>query len=399
MKHVKLIFVEAGNNHNKFYNMVENDDDTFTATWGRVGSKSDSKIYDMSDWDKKYHEKVKKGYTDNTDLFVESASGVQFRNIQDSDVTEFISSLQRFSNTSVEQNYTVSSESVTLKQIETAQSIIDALAKIKGKKIKPDNVNPKLIDLFKVIPRRMAHVQDNLIADGLKRKEYLEKINSEQETLDVMRGQVNLNSLQVANTDANKTILDAMGIEIKFVDKKSEENYIKSLMGKNENQFVRAFKINHKKTRDSLIKFTKNNAYRDLWHGSRNENWWSILDGGLVLRPANATINGKMFGYGLYFADKAQKSIGYTSLSGSYWANGNNKKAYLALFNVALGNCYHTKEHKNWMCDLNYDNLREKGDYDSLFAEGGIDLRNNEYIIYKENQCTMGYMIEIKGAL
>ena len=29
-----------------------------------------------------------------------------------------------------------------------------------------------------------------------------------------------------------------------------------------------------------------------------------------------------MFGHGLYFAPRAKKSIGYTSLNGSYWSGG-----------------------------------------------------------------------------
>ena len=36
-------------------------------------------------------------------------------------------------------------------------------------------------------------------------------------------------------------------------------------------------------------------------------------------------------------ADKARKSIGYTSLGGSYWANGNDDKAYLCIFEFATG--------------------------------------------------------------
>jgi poly [ADP-ribose] polymerase len=40
---------------------------------------------------------------------------------------------------------------------------------------------------------------------------------------------------------------------------------------------------------------------------------------GLLIRPSGAVHTGSMFGDGIYFADKAQKSIGYSSLSGSHW--------------------------------------------------------------------------------
>ena len=62
-----------------------------------------------------------------------------------------------------------------------------------------------------------------------------------------------------------------------------------------------------------------------LWHGSRNENWMSIISNGLILNP-NAVITGKMFGQGIYFAPKSRKSFGYTSYDGSYWARGNSKR-------------------------------------------------------------------------
>ena len=110
-----------------------------------------------------------------------------------------------------------------------------------------------------------------------------------------------------------------------------------------------------------------------------------------------------MFGYGTYFADKAKKSIGYSSFRGSYWASGNQDVAYLALYNVHLGNWFHVlgrncqySRHQSWMTSLDYKKLRSYGDYDSLFAEGGADLMNNEYTVYEENQSTISYLVEIK---
>lgn len=58
----KLIMVTAMNN-NKFYVMQSNDDNTsFTATYGRVGNAGQTATYPMSKWSQKYNEKIKKGY-------------------------------------------------------------------------------------------------------------------------------------------------------------------------------------------------------------------------------------------------------------------------------------------------------------------------------------------------
>jgi poly [ADP-ribose] polymerase len=104
-----------------------------------------------------------------------------------------------------------------------------------------------------------------------------------------------------------------------------------------------------------------------------------------------------MFGNGIYFADKAQKSIGYSSLRGSYWTGGTSNTGFLALFQVHTGNWLHIRNHEYWMYDLTEQKLKNRGPYDSLFAEGGADLRNNEYIVYNLAQCTVKYLVELSG--
>jgi poly [ADP-ribose] polymerase len=37
----------------------------------------------------------------------------------------------------------------------------------------------------------------------------------------------------------------------------------------------------------------------------------------------------------------------------------------------------------------------DKEGFDSVFAKGGADLRNNEYIVYNSAQCTVSHLIEI----
>ena len=148
---------------------------------------------------------------------------------------------------------------------------------------------------------------------------------------------------------------------------------------------------------DIFLDKAKNKKVDLFWHGSRNENWLSILKTGLVLRPANAIVTGKMFGYGLYFADKFRKSLNYTSLSGSYWAGGTQKTAFLSLYDVHTGNQMKISKHQSWCYDLTESKLKaRKANCDSLFAKGGVDLINNEYIIYNQSQCTIRYLIEVE---
>ena len=65
---MKKVYLEnTDNHHDKFYHMIENKDGaSFTASWGRTGSNGRTQIYGMNEWDKKYREKISKGYKDTT---------------------------------------------------------------------------------------------------------------------------------------------------------------------------------------------------------------------------------------------------------------------------------------------------------------------------------------------
>ena len=391
----KFILVTP-NNNNKFYNMLDMGDDTFLAEWGRVGAKTISKTYPISQWQSKSREKMNKGYKDITHIFSDSKEVEEYCDIDDHNISSLVKSLQQYSRQSIYDNYMITSENVTPAMIESAQSVIDQIMfLIEKRKYSAKDIDNLLIELYTIIPRRMTHVKEHLTSSMKNiKKELRNKIAQEQETLDVMRGEVSVNE---KTRETSQSLLEAIGISVENVNN-SEIKTIKKLMGKDKDYFRRAFKINHTKSQDRYTQqFSQSKKKKSqlLWHGSRNENWWSILESGLLLRPASAVITGKMFGYGIYFADAMKKSMGYTSSYGSYWAGGSSSTAYLALFDVHLGNPLKVKAHDDWMYDLTQNKLRRRGDYDSLFAKGGIDLINNEYIIYSESQCTIKYLIEI----
>ena len=397
----KLIMVTEVNN-NKFYDMVEDDDGSITATWGRVDVTSTVTHYPVGKkkWETLLKSKLKKGYVDMTELRAEQVDVVDFTDISNKRISKIVRDLQNFANKSVQQNYTISTEAVTVKQLDTAQDILDDLSKYLKPRTKAVEVNDRLLELYRTIPRRMKKVQHHLFDDDSVTAHNLGELNmlvaNEQATLDVLRGQVKVSSVKTENA-GQKNILDAMGLEFQEVADKDIQ-FIKKLMGKSSGQFRGAFRVINQKSQskfDRNLADTKSTNIRSYWHGSRNENWWSILDTGLVLRPTNAVITGKMFGYGLYGAPKARKSIGYTSLRGSYWASGSSSRGFLALFDFHVGNSLKVKRHEGWMSSLTYQKLRAKGDYDSLYVVGGVDLINDEVIVYRENQLTIKYLVEI----
>jgi len=397
-KAVKLMMVTGSANNNKYYNMTELGDGNFKAEFGRVGASPQVATLPMGRWNAQYRSKITKGYKDITELFVEeSTSSVDFSDISDYAIKSLVAKLQAYAKGEVARNYNVSAEKVTKKQTDEAQSLINGLVGL----LKPNDINKILIDLYTVIPRKMSNVKDHLLLEfsAIDASIVNKLITKEQDLLDVMSSQIKQVELVKENVDSSLTILDAMGLTMENITS-DEASLVKNKLSDIQHMYVNAFKVTNKKTQakfDDFVAKAANKKKELFFHGSRNENWLSILGTGLVLRPTSAVISGKMFGYGTYFADKARKSLGYTSSRGSYWARGTSDEAYMALFDVHLGNMLQTKRRESWMGSLDEAQLKARGNYDSLFAEGGADLINNEYIVYHENQSTVKYIIQLKG--
>ena len=405
----KLVYVAVDDGKtkqsNKFYNMYEQDDGTFATEWGRVDSTASIGSYPMSKWDSTIKKKIKKGYKDVTELFAEVVDNgpTKMVDIKDKSAKALMDKLQRFANTSIEQNYTVSSKSVTQKQIDEAQAALDEIAAQTKLRRDVDKLNDAFLHLFHIIPRRMKDVRQHLF-DGDKITKSLlpdiqKAIANEQDTLDVMAGQVLINdgSNEVQeDPNQHQDLLTMLGLEI--VEATQEEwDYVQEKMGPNAKQVKAVHMVKNLATQkrfDRQVEQATDKHVRHFFHGSRNQNWLNILSTGLMVRPAGAIHTGSMFGDGIYFADKAQKSIGYSSLRGSHWTRGNDNVGYLAMFAVHTGKWKKILHHDSSCYKLSKSVLKREG-YDSVFAQGGADLRNNEYIVYDGAQCTISHLIEI----
>ncbi len=401
LRTVKLIMVTAENN-NKIYEMREQADDTFTVQFGRVGAAKSTTTYPMAQWDKKFREKVAKGYVDQTHLYAEKALATDAATIANPDVRGLMSRLLEFANQSIYQNYVVTAQDVTRKQIDTAQQLLDELAALIGVGLDVTAYNSKLLDLFKVIPRKMGKVGQYLVAEPPAAPDDLQPLHnrlaSEQDILDVMRGQVEL-----APTDADApplTLLESLNLTVEPVTDKRVLTLIERMMGRDADKFDAAFSVRQAATQTAFEQYVSGRVNRKtqlLWHGSRSENWLSILKTGLLLRPANAVITGKMFGYGIYFADQFSKSLNYTSLHGSVWANGNQKEAYLGIYDVHVGRQMVVTQHEAKYQQLDGNGLKRLSpNYDSVYAQRGVSLLKNEFVVYHPAQCTVRYIVRIK---
>lgn len=396
-----LVMVTAGANNNKYYDMKPQGD-MWVATYGRIGSGSQTRTYSKREWDKKYNEKIRKGYIDQTDLIqdlisTEKPTQSEYKEIDNAEIAAIVERLQAMAKKAISENYTVSSNKVTQAMVDEAQNIITGLLNITDVK----SFNEELLKLFTTIPRKMSSVSSYIARDN---GEFNKIISREQDLLDIMKGQV-VQKQVVEETKETKpindnTILEHLGLE--FEECSNEDiATIKVALGSCSDKFHKAWKVKNLRTQKRFDDFVKENNIKDvrlLFHGSKNENWWSIINSGLMLRPTNAVITGKMFGYGIYYAPKARKSLGYTSLSGSYWARGSSSSGFMALMDVAYGKPYDVYSFDSKYYNFNYEELQKNcPGANCLHAHEGNMLRNDEIIVYKEEQCTIKYLVELKN--
>jgi poly [ADP-ribose] polymerase len=386
MRSEYLMFVSQ-NNNNKWYRMAERDDGTFLAQWGRVGAAGQDKVYPGSMWDSQLRSKLAKGYTrvaGHGDAVISGAFDVS---VKDDVVRELISFLMKSAKQSVKLNYNVDAGSVTQAQISVAQDIIGQLQSSIGEPAA--KVNVLLEQLYRTVPRKMSDTRKYFLRPVYADSYLRELLQSEQALLDSLGAQAQGGALH-----GEQLTLDSLGLDIQVASDTERKEIAKKTDFKVSNQKI--FRVVNKLT---ALRFKNTDSPRLLYHGAKNFSWMGILSEGLRIKPAGIPTTGSMYGNGCYFASKAKKSIGYTSLKGSYWASGNESRAFLAVFEVALGRVWDVQpdgNYQTWMSSLNDQKVKAKG-YDSVYAKAGADLRNDEYIVYDVSRCNIKYLIELNS--
>jgi len=405
MKTVKLIHNSTDNTVKKFHNMTQLDDSTFEVHYGSAGSKGVKQKYPMSEWDKMIRDKKRKGFNDVTSndkiVRIGDASFVDLK----PKVKDLLEKLNKYAKEAIKLNYTVEISDVSELLVEQAQELIDKINSKLQIGANMSEITMLTLSLFKKIPRKIKNVQESLIkpiTDSNSLDAARDKLTVEQGLLDVIKGQLDKAVASDDVTDAVDnskvlTILDNLGLDIDEITP-AEEQMLKDMMNESKSKFISAYKVINFKTQkafDNEISKSKNKTTKLLFHGSRSENWLSIIRSGLQLHP-NAVTTGKLFDNGIYFANVADKSLGY--ISGGRWNYGSSDNDnWLAVYEVHTGNaCTYN--------DLNNSNVRlhdfvPQNGFDSYFADKNIERRyrlmRDEYIVYKEEKCTIKYLIHI----
>lgn len=399
---VKLLMV-TGDNNNKYYDFKDNGNGTFTVHWGRVGTPGKFTTYDISEWDKKYNEKTRKGYQDVTG---NTKHVTEYAEVTDAEINQLLNAFLENSRQYV--SHFTDSGVISDSAAAEAQDCINRMAKNIDIPNPDQNTlnafNKDLLKLFTIIPRKIKDVREALVHNYNDRQKV---VKEEQSLLD------NLITLSktAPSTSGDQTIEDAFGFHISKCTQE-EIDFIKQRLsedGFTRYKFNRAWKINTPKREADFLDYLETNHLANnkdnvkfYWHGTGTENVLSIMANGLMIKPANAYRCGSAYGDGIYNAPNADKASGYTSIAGSVWKGGNSNVAFMFLNAVIMGKQYDVHDNYETYGGIKIYNLdREKFasvdlGYHSIYAHSGGYLRRDEVIVFNPSQVCCKFLIEFK---
>lgn len=400
-KEAYLTCINTESNNYKFYHLKpDNSTQKLDCAYGRIGSSENEAFgrhnhlkepYDSYLYWIRYYEKLSKGYIDQTDIFLNNSSEnseEEIEKVEEVEKTdknkasiELYAELKRAAKHIVEEAL-VNSE-VTEAQVKEIRRLLDVLSDKKTVK----SFNEVLKQILVLSPRKSRYINTLL---AYKKQDFEGIYDREEQLLTAME------TLLGKKTSNHKNTIDHfrdLGIEVYEATPKQIEEVKKHLEDNLDTRVVTVYRVINKAQKERFNDYLKKNkikTVRQFWHGSVNENWLSIIINGLKLNPSNVRITGKMFGYGIYFAPKAQKSMGYTSCNGSYWAHGKLNNGYMGLYATAYGH----PEYVTSSGQYNEDYIKSKHKNCVYAKAKNTGLRNDEIIFYNEDAVLLNYIVE-----
>lgn len=385
---VYLTCINPKFNNYKFYRLTQQGDQVI-ATYGRIGAEKGEVFgertytYPKRMFWVKYREKLAKGYVDQSKIYLSKPVEQGTFKREPSSCAEaetpaaaLYRTLRTFAKRHVE-NTCVSSH-ITQGMVDASRKFLNTLYERKT----VNGFNNTLLKLLAVCPRRVRNVADLL---AVKKEDFANIIDREEGLLAAMEVLVS----DPKENKVNQATEAFEGIEVYIATDKQKEQVLERLSPQLHSKVKEVYRVIPKEQQKRFDAYLKKNGIKkvmQLWHGSRNENWLSIVENSLKLRP-DAVITGKMFGDGIYFAPSSMKSWNYTSFHGTTWAHGNSDKAFMALYATAYGEPLDVYTAQRF----SQNTLQGKN---CVHAHAGSVLRNDEIVFYDESAMVINYIVE-----
>lgn len=423
IEEIRLINVESDVNMNRWWTGRLYDSGDVETLWGRVGNSGQSKLFPNAGRSfllEKQREKTKKGYTElktvggpaspvaaqskvvgNSELkqiakaqLAKSGSPTMTRLIDrlvESNVHRITSSTQITFNSSTglfstplgivtpdgitaARNILVTINQGVIRQDYQSNQMRDAFNQFM--RIVPQNVGMKRFDVNTIFPDTAAVQKQSDVLDSLEAS-----YQALQTQTPTTPSATNKPLEQVFQVDLDTL---ATGPEYDRLTRWFENS--KKSMHRDASRYrvVQIYTVNIHAMTNAFE--SKTIPIKEVWHGTSQANVLSILKTGLrTAPPSTAAVAGKMFGNGIYGADVSTKSLNYSI--GNWGQGGKGDAAWLFVCQFAMGRIQQVTRQKLGGADSGYD---------SIYAKGGYDLYNDEFIVYRNSQVKITHLLECK---
>lgn len=425
-----LIFTDAKNNNNKFYEIILNDDDSVSVRWGRVGATGQSKTTygGVHEFNSIIRSKTAKGYVRSQTVSIKPSSAEHNKmalaeaakrdilgdKAVDANASLLVKLIERLTEMNRHQLVAASGGNiqmdesglittplglVTASTVDEARKLLNSLDKyVQKKSYTNDKYISTLEEYLRLIPQKVPsrrgwyetfftefssltdqgtlldQLESSLDLYKSKEKELREKMSQKPEILE----KVFSTRLEI--------------VEDPKVFKKIEKFYNENKNARHVSSHLKLKNVYAVINEDLEVKFNtaakRVGNVKMLWHGTRAFNVLSILKGGLIIPKSGGSyhITGRMFGDGVYFSDQSTKSLNY---SYGYWDGGTkDNNCFMFIADVAMGKEYIPQGYHSGT------SFPVRG-YDSVFAKAGVGgVQNNEMIVYSLDQFHLRYLCE-----
>lgn len=387
---VHLVCINPNFNNYKFYRLRQHGNEV-VATYGRIGAGKGEAFgereyrYPSRMFWIKYQEKLAKGYVDQSSVYLASPVTAQHPNnaskgndrengTPGAAALNLYRLLRSFAKQRVDESCV--SSVVTEAMARESRKFLTAMYGMKT----VTEFNDQLLKLMAVCPRRVRQVA-SLLAN--KTTDFPSIIAREEGLVAAMEA--------IAAPAVSAAREGFQEVEVYTATAKQRNEVMDLLSPTLHGKVSEIYRVINKPQKARFDAYLKKNGIRtvkQLWHGSRNENWLSIVQNSLALRP-DAIITGKMFGDGIYFAPSSLKSWNYTSFHGTHWARGTSDDAFMGLYATAYGTPLNVHSSQRF-------SQSTLGGKNCVHAHAGTALLNDEIIYYSEDAITINYLVRFR---
>lgn len=394
-----LTCVKPEKNAYKYYKLIP-EKDTVLAEYGRMGTRKGELFgartyrYPKSMFYLKYFEKISKGYVDRSTLYLsEEPKPERNKEAQvSSDSRPLSVSAKLFEKLKVLAKVAVREAKVNVP--------ITAAIIAESKRILNQMYNTSTVEQFNNLVLELIAILQRPVqtgdGTGVKRllaeskTDFARIIQRESDLIQAMEG-----SYSGSDVNSVEDGFTKHKVEVYLATEKQKKQVMSHLADSLKGKVKNVYRVIPTEQQERFNDYLKKNNIKkvmQLWHGSRNQNWLSIILNSLKLNP-DAIITGKMFGNGVYFAPLSMKSWNYTSYRGTSWAKGSADVAFMGLYAVAYGKpC----DVNTWSASTDYEKMTTDSGCNCLHAHAGSALMNDEIVFYHEDAMVLNYIVEFE---